>query len=88
MNSFIQLNTYDNIVIALRNLKAGENINVNRVNITLLADIGFGHKVAVATIPGGQKVIKYGLPIGISTTDILPGQHVHTHNLVTAYDHQ
>ncbi len=40
-----------------------------------------GHKVATAPVPRGAPVRKYGQIIGVATRDILPGDHVHTHNL-------
>lgn len=86
MNSFIQLNTTDNVVIALRNLKTGEIITVAETPITLLTNVNFGHKVAIKPIPGNAKVIKYGLPIGSAIVDIEPGTHVHTHNLISDYN--
>lgn len=45
-----------------------------------------GHKVALQTISAGEKVIKYGYPIGVATEDIPAGAHVHSHNLHTALD--
>lgn len=50
-------------------------------NVEVRAD---GHKYALAAIPAGQPVIKYGLPIGRAAAAIAAGEHVHTHNLVTA----
>src|SRR5680860_171009 len=41
-----------------------------------------GHKVAVAAVPEGQAVHKYGQIIGFASQDIAPGQHVHEHNLM------
>jgi len=32
-------------------------------------------------IKKGEKVIKYGEPIGQATTDIKKGEHVHVHNI-------
>ena len=43
-----------------------------------------GHKYAVRDIAKGEKIIKYGFPIGISTEDISMGEHVHSHNMKTA----
>ena len=43
-----------------------------------------GHKVALRPIAKGEKVIKYGFPIGIATADIAEGEWVHSHNLATA----
>ncbi len=43
-----------------------------------------GHKYARANIKKGEKVIKYGFPIGTATADIAEGEHVHSHNLKTS----
>ncbi len=43
-----------------------------------------GHKFALRAIAAGEKVIKYGMSIGTAKTNIAPGEHVHTHNLVTS----
>ncbi len=44
-----------------------------------------GHKVAVAAIAPGEKVYKYGCPIGSATCPIEVGRHVHVHNLKSDY---
>jgi altronate hydrolase len=46
-------------------------------------DIPAGHKVALKDMKAGEKVIKYGLVIGRLTSDVRPGDHVHTHNMQT-----
>lgn len=52
-----------------------DNVRVNLEN---------GHKYAVRDITKGEKIIKYGFPIGIATGDISEGEHVHSHNMKTA----
>ena len=42
-----------------------------------------GHKYAVRDIRCGEDVIKYGMPIGHATEDIVKGCVVHTHNMKT-----
>lgn len=42
-----------------------------------------GHKVALKPIAKGEKVVKYGFPIGVATADIAEGEWVHSHNLDT-----
>ena len=42
-----------------------------------------GHKIALCDLAPGERVIKYGFPIGSATQAILRGSHVHTHNLRT-----
>lgn len=43
-----------------------------------------GHKYAVKEIRKGEKIIKYGFPIGVASADIRPGERVHTDNLKTS----
>lgn len=53
----------------------------------LLADnngIARGQKIALRAIRSGEAVIKYGYQIGIAKVDVVPGEHVHTHNMRTA----
>lgn len=45
--------------------------------------IPLGHKIALASIPRGEAVLKYGQDIGQAIADIDPGAHVHVHNLKT-----
>ncbi len=50
----------------------------------VLVNLDNGHKYARKDIKCGEKVIKYGFPIGIATANINEGEHVHSHNLKTA----
>jgi altronate dehydratase small subunit len=52
--------------------------------IRLTQDIAFGHKVCIAAIAKGAKVLKYGQAIGTATAAIAPGEHAHIHNVVSA----
>jgi len=47
-----------------------------------------GHKYANRDIASGETVVKYGYPIGIATSDIRCGEHVHSHNLKTGLEGQ
>ena len=42
-----------------------------------------GHKYARRAIARGEKIVKYGMPIGTAVTAIAAGEHVHTHNCKT-----
>lgn len=85
MQSYIRLHEKDNVVIALKDFLAGESFSIDGRLIKLHSAVNFGHKIAVRAIARGEKVLKYGLAIGSATTDILPGDHVHVHNLETDY---
>jgi altronate hydrolase len=75
--------TRDDVAIALRDLDAGESIDLGDSQVTLLEPIPRGHKFAVRPIATSQPVCKYGWPIGRAKSDIAVGAHVHTHNVVT-----
>lgn len=77
----VQLNPDDNVWVALREVPSGEQLPDE---ISPLQNIPQGHKVAGQTIAAGEKIIKYGMPIGVATCDITKGQHVHEHNMTTA----
>ena len=82
----ISLNPNDNVAVALCDLKAGQEVTLmDGRALTLLEDIDFGHKVAVRTILQGEKVLKYGLPIGSATRNIAAGEHVHVQNIKSDY---
>ena len=80
----ILLHPDDNVATALTDLEAGETVEVVLDKITasviLKDEIEFGHKFALKSIPEGQPVLKYGLPIGNALEPIGPGAWVHVHN--------
>ena len=80
MDKAIIINPLDNVGVALFELKKGETFG----NIEIINNIPEKHKFALTDITKGESVIKYGYPIGRATTDIKKGDHIHTHNLITA----
>lgn len=78
--SLIRLSDDDNIAVAMDKLPAGTALD--GVGTVTRQEIPRGHKVAVATIPAGADVRKFGQFIGEATQAIAAGEHVHTHNLV------
>lgn len=84
MKDFIKINESDNVIVALRELTAGESVTLADKTITASETIPAGHKMAVADIPAGTEVIKYGFRIGYAKDDIQAGQWVHVHNIKTA----
>ena len=75
----IRLHSDDNVIIALQDLAAGQT--VPGLNVPLMQPVPRGHKFAVQPIATGACVIRYGQIIGVATSDIAMGEHVHTHNL-------
>src|SRR6476660_10038886 len=79
------LDAEDNVLIATSRIRAGETVMVGGVAIVLSADLPIGHKLARRPIASGDKVLKYGAPIGSATRDIAVGSHVHVHNVKSDY---
>jgi altronate dehydratase small subunit len=83
----IVIDEKDNVATALEPLHAGVNISVDvhgqSEEIQLVSDIPMGHKFALKDMEEGEAVIKYGEPLGQSTTKITRGEHVHTHNVIS-----
>lgn len=77
--NWIKISQKDNVIVALKTLKAGLEIE----GLVLKSDVPAGHKIALKSISAGDQVIKYGYPIGCASVDINPGDHVHTANLKT-----
>ena len=72
----LRLNAKDNLIVAVDALDVGSSIG----GVTASARIPRGHKMATAKIAKGAPVLKFGQIIGFATEDIVPGQHIHTHN--------
>jgi len=79
------LDAADNVLIATARIRAEETIMVAGNPVVLAADLPIGHKLARRAISSGEKVFKYGAPIGSATEDIGAGAHVHVHNLKSDY---
>lgn len=85
MLSAIRLFPSDNVLVLTRGFEAGETIEIEDIRRTLAAPIGLGHKIAACAISPGEKILKYGAPIGSATAPIAPGEHVHLHNMKSDY---
>src|SRR5690554_2070145 len=71
----------DDVAVATRPLAPGDQVVVGDDRISVLDTVPRGHKIALRAVPARAGVHKYGQVIGVATTDIAPGEHVHTHNL-------
>jgi hypothetical protein len=75
----------DNIAVARQEVPAGTSVTVAGRPVQLKQALGFGHKIALRRIAKGERIIKYGAPIGRATTDIEQGDYVHNHNVASDY---
>lgn len=81
----IRLDPRDNVAVVRQRLEAGHPVQVGGATAVPATDIPLGHKVACRPIAPGDKVLKYGAPIGSATAFIAPGEHVHVHNMKSDY---
>lgn len=79
------LDERDNVLVAKARVRGGEAISVSGVAVTLPDDLPLGHKLARRAIAVGEKIIKYGAPIGSATAAIGLGEHAHVHNIKSDY---
>jgi altronate dehydratase large subunit len=78
----IRVNERDNVAVALRELRAGEEIALpwgGRIQVG--ETIPPTHKVALEDLAPGKVVYRYGQPIGLAGRAIARGHWVHSHNL-------
>ncbi|HOA50741.1 MAG: UxaA family hydrolase [Thermogutta sp.] len=81
----LRLHPRDNIAIATAPIKAETVLKLDRVKIQIISNVPMAGKVATRPIAEGEKIIKFGQPIGHATRNIEPGEWVHTHNLASDY---
>lgn len=79
------LDPRDSVANALEAVAAGEAIAARvgdeTVQVVAREAIPFGFKVALADLPAGAQVLKYGAIIGRASQPIRRGDLVHVHNL-------
>jgi hypothetical protein len=75
----------DNIVVARRDIAAGESVQLDGESFRLPAAVELGHKLARRALAPDTRVLKYGAPIGSMKTAVARGEHVHLHNLRSDY---
>jgi altronate hydrolase len=83
----LRLHPDDDVVVALMPLAAGRKILVGEQPVRLADNVDPGHKVAVRAVEEGRPVRRYGQVIGFATRPIVPGEHVHSHNLAVGDMH-
>ena len=74
----IHLNGIDNIVVAVDVIEPGAR---TAQGVAALKRVPKGHKMAIAPIPKGAPIHKFGQIIGFASQDIEPGGWVHEHNV-------
>lgn len=85
MKRAIRIDPNDNVATAVEALAPGEAVHVSGSGDTLTLPaaeaVPRGHKVALAPLAAGDRVVKYGEVIGRATAEIRAGACVHIHNM-------
>jgi SAF domain len=79
---YVRLAEEDNVVVLIRHVEEGDVLDgLDGLPWTMPSHLEAGNKLAARQIAAGDRVLKYGVPIGTATEPITAGTHVHTHNL-------
>lgn len=85
MTTAFRIHADDNVATLLGDGE-GRVMLIANGEIELNEPIAMGHKVALADIPAGALVVKFGIPIGHAGTAIRAGDWVHLHNCTSRFD--
>lgn len=85
MRNAMIIDVKDNVAVAIEPIAKGDNAvyvcEGREVSLPALEDITIYHKLATRDIAKGEPVVKYGEHIGVASSDIKAGEHVHVHNV-------
>lgn len=84
-NKLVTVHPDDNVLICCQPLIRAESVAIEGNCYEILDNIEVGHKIAKVNLNKGDKVIRYGVPIGSATSDISIGEHIHIHNMKSDY---
>lgn len=80
-SSVLKVDSRDNVLIALSDLRKGQQIQFNGDVYELTTDVAAKHKFATADLAAGGKVIMYGVLVGEAMKPIRRGEAITTANL-------
>src|SRR4051812_50066730 len=69
----LRLHPADNVLTVIATLDAGTEISLESGSVRVPTRFAIGHKVAARAIVAGEKIVKYGAPIGSATEAIAAG---------------
>jgi hypothetical protein len=86
LQPLLLLHPDDNILVARRDIAAGERVEIDGEICVIPAAVELGHKLARRALAADTRVLKYGAPIGSMKSAVARGEHVHLHNLRSDYN--
>lgn len=79
--SLLVLSPGDDVAVARGDIAEARQLSADGIELIARQPIPSGHKIALRGVSVGQRILKYGQPIGQATQNIEPGDYVHVHNL-------
>ena len=80
-NRVLKVNPSDNVIVALTDLKKGEQISFAGADYEIKEDIDAKHKFFMQDMPAGADVIMYGVLIGKTQSAVSKGVRLSTQNV-------
>ena len=81
-NKVLKIHSKDNVLVALSDLKEGEEVSYQEKNYILKEDIDAKHKFLTEPVETGALVYMYGVIVGKATCAIDSGEKITTKNLI------
>jgi altronate hydrolase len=78
---FLQIHPKDNVLVALQNLEQGEQIDFGAGGLVLKTVVESKHKFTIEALKKGDKVIMYGVLVGIANQDVEKGAAITVQNV-------
>lgn len=83
-HKFLQVHPDDNVLVALQDLKKGEEINFAGQAIILITDVASKHKFAIKPFEKDDRITMYGVLVGKASKPIALGEALTTENVYHA----
>src|SRR5438552_2642501 len=80
-NKVLKLDSKDNVLIALADLRRGERLSVGSQSYLLESDVPAKHKFAIEDLANGAGIIMYGVLVGKAVEPIRRGELLTTRNI-------
>jgi altronate hydrolase len=81
LSEYIKIHPDDNVAVALRDLKAGNQISSGETIFLLPEDIRAKHKFTLQSISKGQTLVMYGIVVGTAKINLIQGAAITIQNV-------
>ncbi|MFY0651743.1 MAG: altronate dehydratase [Cyclobacteriaceae bacterium] len=82
--SILRIHPADNLIVALKDLKSGEQFEIEGIQVTLKTDVQAKHKFALNDFAVDDQLFMYGVLVAVATKPIAQGEAITTENIVHA----